>query len=146
MAENGRSRVYLGIHFDFDDLVGQEVGQAVADSVAEDFSELELGDAPDRRPHQRQPLGNGDVVNQISPHLPGNQRNDTVRRNANGESQFLSQQTPPRPMIRIEDPAIAVDLQEDDRQRRGPGRPDSQGGLNSNLVDVIYRNDSDFLS
>ncbi len=50
MAENGRSRVYLGIHFDFDDLVGQEVGQAVADSVAEDFSELELGDAPDRRP------------------------------------------------------------------------------------------------
>ncbi|MEW4486640.1 chloroperoxidase [Thalassoglobus sp. JC818] len=37
MAENGRSRVYLGIHFDFDDLVGQEVGQAVAFSVASDF-------------------------------------------------------------------------------------------------------------
>ena len=37
MAENGRSRVYLGIHFDFDDLVGQEVGQAVASSVAPEF-------------------------------------------------------------------------------------------------------------
>lgn len=40
MAENGRSRVYLGIHFDFDDLVGQEVGQAVAASVAEKFASL----------------------------------------------------------------------------------------------------------
>ncbi|QDT00326.1 vanadium-dependent haloperoxidase [Adhaeretor mobilis] len=37
MAENGRSRVYLGIHFDFDDLVGQEVGQAVAADVASQF-------------------------------------------------------------------------------------------------------------
>ncbi|MEM8680483.1 MAG: dockerin type I domain-containing protein, partial [Planctomycetota bacterium] len=37
MAENGRSRVYLGIHFDFDDLVGQEVGQAVATTVASEF-------------------------------------------------------------------------------------------------------------
>ncbi len=37
MAENGRSRVYLGIHFDFDDLVGQDVGQAVAASVASAF-------------------------------------------------------------------------------------------------------------
>lgn len=35
--ENGRSRVYLGIHFDFDDLIGQEVGQAVAASVVSDF-------------------------------------------------------------------------------------------------------------
>ncbi|MEN0020100.1 MAG: vanadium-dependent haloperoxidase, partial [Planctomycetota bacterium] len=33
MAENGRSRVYLGIHFDFDDLIGQEVGQDVASYV-----------------------------------------------------------------------------------------------------------------
>ena len=33
MAENGRSRVYLGIHFDFDDLIGQEVGQDVAASI-----------------------------------------------------------------------------------------------------------------
>ncbi len=40
MIENGRSRVYLGIHFDFDDLVGQEVGQAIAASVAEDFAAL----------------------------------------------------------------------------------------------------------
>lgn len=40
MAENGRSRVYLGIHFDFDDLVGQEVGQAIAASVAADFAAL----------------------------------------------------------------------------------------------------------
>ncbi|MEM9352632.1 MAG: vanadium-dependent haloperoxidase [Planctomycetota bacterium] len=37
MAENGRSRVYLGIHFDFDDLVGQEVGQAVASAVSSEF-------------------------------------------------------------------------------------------------------------
>jgi len=37
MAENGRSRVYLGIHFDFDDLVGQEVGQSVASAVASEF-------------------------------------------------------------------------------------------------------------
>lgn len=37
MAENGRSRVYLGIHFDFDDLVGQEVGQSIAASVASEF-------------------------------------------------------------------------------------------------------------
>ena len=37
MAENGRSRIYLGIHFDFDELVGQEVGQAIAASVASNF-------------------------------------------------------------------------------------------------------------
>ncbi|MEM9369193.1 MAG: dockerin type I domain-containing protein [Planctomycetota bacterium] len=37
MAENGRSRVYLGIHFDFDDTVGQDVGQAVASTVASEF-------------------------------------------------------------------------------------------------------------
>jgi|GEM_PF-1156021 len=36
-AENGRSRVYLGIHFDFDDLVGQDVGQSVASEVVSDF-------------------------------------------------------------------------------------------------------------
>ncbi|MEM8945126.1 MAG: DUF6851 domain-containing protein [Planctomycetota bacterium] len=56
MAENGRSRVYLGIHFDFDDLVGQEVGQAVAQTVATQFTVAEddgfqgIGDAnPNRR-------------------------------------------------------------------------------------------------
>ncbi|MEM9828548.1 MAG: dockerin type I domain-containing protein [Planctomycetota bacterium] len=37
MAENGRSRVYLGIHFDFDDVVGQEVGQAIAETVSTHF-------------------------------------------------------------------------------------------------------------
>lgn len=30
MAENGRSRVYLGIHWNYDDTVGQEVGQDIA--------------------------------------------------------------------------------------------------------------------
>jgi hypothetical protein len=30
MAENGRSRVYLGIHWNFDDLQGQLVGQEIA--------------------------------------------------------------------------------------------------------------------
>ena len=34
MIENGRSRVYLGIHFDFDDLVGQEVGMDVASAIS----------------------------------------------------------------------------------------------------------------
>ncbi len=34
MAENGRSRVYLGIHFDFDDLIGQDVGQNVASAIS----------------------------------------------------------------------------------------------------------------
>lgn len=34
MAENGVSRVYLGIHVDFDDLVGQEVGQSIAQAVS----------------------------------------------------------------------------------------------------------------
>ena len=38
MAENGRSRVYLGIHFDFDDIDGQEVGQAVAAEVSSQFT------------------------------------------------------------------------------------------------------------
>lgn len=34
MAENGRSRVYLGIHWNYDDTVGQETGQLVAQSIA----------------------------------------------------------------------------------------------------------------
>jgi hypothetical protein len=37
MIENGRSRIYLGVHFDFDDLIGQEVGQAIAADVASEF-------------------------------------------------------------------------------------------------------------
>ncbi|MEM8735069.1 MAG: hypothetical protein AAGG44_12640, partial [Planctomycetota bacterium] len=51
MAENGRSRVYLGIHFDFDDTVGQEVGQAVAATVAAQFpSNGDRGRPSDDRP------------------------------------------------------------------------------------------------
>ena len=59
MAENGRSRVYLGIHFDFDDLVGQEVGQAVAEAVSAEFAVApnEDGanaiDQPDRQRQRR---------------------------------------------------------------------------------------------
>jgi len=34
MAENGRSRVYLGIHWSFDDLVGRSVGADVARAIA----------------------------------------------------------------------------------------------------------------
>ena len=66
MAENGRSRVYLGIHFDFDDLVGQEVGQAVATSVSSEFVVPQLDDGggrpggpdrgPDQNPDRRDPL------------------------------------------------------------------------------------------
>jgi hypothetical protein len=33
MAENGRSRVYLGIHWNYDDTVGQETGQRVAQAI-----------------------------------------------------------------------------------------------------------------
>ncbi|HUS91039.1 MAG TPA: PEP-CTERM sorting domain-containing protein [Phycisphaerae bacterium] len=33
MAENGRSRVYLGIHWSFDDTAGQIVGMAIADDI-----------------------------------------------------------------------------------------------------------------
>lgn len=49
MAENGRSRVYLGIHFDFDDLVGQDVGQAIAAAVASDFAVAADGEDSDER-------------------------------------------------------------------------------------------------
>ncbi len=34
MIENGRSRVYLGVHFNFDDIQGQELGVDVADYIA----------------------------------------------------------------------------------------------------------------
>ena len=34
MIENGRSRVYLGVHFFFDDLVGQDLGVEVAQYIA----------------------------------------------------------------------------------------------------------------
>ncbi|MEM1303808.1 MAG: vanadium-dependent haloperoxidase, partial [Planctomycetota bacterium] len=34
MAENGRSRVYLGIHWNFDDTVAQVTGMEVADYIA----------------------------------------------------------------------------------------------------------------
>lgn len=37
MAENGRSRVYLGIHWNYDDLVGQTTGMEVADFVGANF-------------------------------------------------------------------------------------------------------------
>ena len=33
MAENGRSRVYLGIHWDFDDFVARGLGEVVGEYV-----------------------------------------------------------------------------------------------------------------
>lgn len=59
MAENGRSRVYLGIHFDFDDTVGQEVGQDVASAVSSEFVVATSDDTRmTRRDHDmRQPMG-----------------------------------------------------------------------------------------
>ena len=48
MAENGRSRVYLGIHFDFDDTVAQEVGQSIAGAVADQFPVTSVSDELDR--------------------------------------------------------------------------------------------------
>jgi membrane-associated phospholipid phosphatase len=37
MAENGRSRVYLGVHWSFDDLVGRDVGTQIADYIASNY-------------------------------------------------------------------------------------------------------------
>lgn len=37
MAENGRSRVYLGIHWDFDDFMARDVGKVVADDVMQNY-------------------------------------------------------------------------------------------------------------
>ncbi|MEM8680915.1 MAG: hypothetical protein AAGF97_16340, partial [Planctomycetota bacterium] len=34
MEENGRSRVYLGVHFDFDDIRGQELGTDIGSYIA----------------------------------------------------------------------------------------------------------------
>ncbi len=75
MAENGRSRVYLGIHFDFDDLDGQEVGQAVAATVASEFvvasnggGEGPGGNGPGGNgPGGGGPGGGGPVANDLSP-------------------------------------------------------------------------------
>nr|WP_044302450.1 dockerin type I domain-containing protein [Rhodopirellula sallentina] len=53
MAENGRSRVYLGIHFDFDDTVGQEVGSAIAASVAADFAVASTDDSTGNNQNDR---------------------------------------------------------------------------------------------
>lgn len=54
MAENGRSRVYLGIHFDFDDTVGQDVGQDVAASVSSEFVVATSDNTRMRRPNRNQ--------------------------------------------------------------------------------------------
>ncbi|EMI15516.1 phosphoesterase PA-phosphatase related protein [Rhodopirellula maiorica SM1] len=59
MAENGRSRVYLGIHFNFDDTVGQEVGSAIAASVASDFSVAATDDTTDNDNDKQQDRNNG---------------------------------------------------------------------------------------
>ncbi|WP_182867963.1 dockerin type I domain-containing protein [Rhodopirellula sp. JC639] len=58
MAENGRSRVYLGIHFNFDDTVGQEVGSAIAASVTDEFSVAVSDDATGTK-DDSQKSGNG---------------------------------------------------------------------------------------
>ena len=52
MAENGRSRVYLGIHFDFDDIDGQEVGQAVAAEVSSAFTVATVDESSDEFKHR----------------------------------------------------------------------------------------------
>ena len=59
MAENGRSRVYLGIHFDFDDTVGQEVGAAIAASVASDFAVATTDDATETENHRQRNRNDG---------------------------------------------------------------------------------------
>ncbi|QEF98320.1 PAP2 superfamily protein [Stieleria maiorica] len=72
MAENGRSRVYLGIHFNFDDTVGQDVGSAIAAGVADEFSVAVSDDAARNNDPQkngnggRQQDGNRDKSNRIA--------------------------------------------------------------------------------
>ncbi|WP_149496479.1 dockerin type I domain-containing protein [Roseiconus lacunae] len=77
MEENGRSRVYLGIHFAFDDLVGQAVGQSIAASVASEF--VVASNCP-QRPDEVRRLGNGQNQDQDH-HLlaPGPQNAPSVR-------------------------------------------------------------------
>ncbi|MGL4514567.1 MAG: hypothetical protein ACRCT8_15875 [Lacipirellulaceae bacterium] len=36
IAENGRSRIYLGIHWDFDDFAGRDLGRSIADYLFEE--------------------------------------------------------------------------------------------------------------
>ena len=66
-AENGRSRVYLGIHFDFDDIVGQEVGEEIAAAVAGTFEVTTDNDSKSDRkssdPNKRDDLRYGDRRN-----------------------------------------------------------------------------------
>ncbi len=84
MAENGRSRVYLGIHFDFDDLVGQEVGQAVAASVAQTFASLT--DADDTSDASYEISGTVVATTQST------QRGDSSRNNGNNRNVSLLSQ------------------------------------------------------
>jgi hypothetical protein len=72
MAENGRSRVYLGVHFNFDDTVGQEVGQAIAASVASAFVV-----ASDDSTVDDNPVRDGQMAN----HDDGQNRRDDNRQN-----------------------------------------------------------------
>ncbi|MEL7337190.1 MAG: vanadium-dependent haloperoxidase, partial [Planctomycetota bacterium] len=70
MAENGRSRVYLGIHFDFDDTVGQEVGVAVAESVSQQFNVVgQDNDSGNRNPNgpSQRPMDNNGPNRSMSP-------------------------------------------------------------------------------
>lgn len=80
MAENGRSRVYLGIHFDFDDLVGQAVGQTVAATVASEFAALtdansgnDNGDTGGGGFADNSPAGNGNRGNNDGGDRRGNE-------------------------------------------------------------------------
>ncbi len=90
MAENGRSRVYLGIHFDFDDLVGQAVGQTVAATVASEFAALmdansgnDKGDTGGGGFADNNQGGNGNVGSNAGGDREGNERgtnnNDSPR-------------------------------------------------------------------
>ncbi len=80
MAENGRSRVYLGIHFDFDDLVGQEVGSAVASAVASEFV-----------------VATNDEMNRKGPRPDGDHNNERRQRGPRGPRGMVGE----GPMARI---------------------------------------------
>ncbi|MEM1071052.1 MAG: dockerin type I domain-containing protein [Planctomycetota bacterium] len=128
MAENGRSRVYLGIHFDFDDTVGQEVGQAIATSVSSQFVVAEnVGGGgpmgPDDGPRRRGPGDNR------GPNGPGNggPRDggpEIALQDLNfdllSESEVGDADGEDGP---ISDADLGL-LAQDQVNRRGPGRPD----------------------
>ncbi len=119
MAENGRSRVYLGIHFDFDDLVGQEVGQAVAQDVASEFVVAANDDAGGRNHLEREDRRRDPDTQPGRQRRPRNMRSLDTGMPATGNSMGRPQEGPSERMS----PQPAQQLEE------LPGRPTDDGSM-----------------